>query len=228
MTVFPCHRIALDMGGGGIAMAEALHDRDKLKDGEEPIWEVIDYEKPKESDTYRGLHILYHVQFGRTEWVSEANHGMRKDFEDRRLLFPRFDPLTLELAAVSDLARIKKFEEENKGKTLTIYDSLEDCAWEIEELKNELTSIIMRRTLGVNGREKWLAPEIKLEGNVKITARKDRYSALLMANMVARSMKVEIIHKRASNVIGGLVKSFDKGGTMYEGPEWFTKSARGI
>ena len=37
MKAFPCVEIALDAQGGGIAVMEALHDKDKIPDGEVPI-----------------------------------------------------------------------------------------------------------------------------------------------------------------------------------------------
>ena len=33
MKVFPCEEIALDAQGGGIAIMEALHDKDKIQEG---------------------------------------------------------------------------------------------------------------------------------------------------------------------------------------------------
>ena len=42
MKVFPCEEIALDAQGGGIAIMEALHDKDKIQEGELPIWPTID------------------------------------------------------------------------------------------------------------------------------------------------------------------------------------------
>ena len=42
---FPCARIGLDAQGGGVAIEEALHDKNKLKEGEQLIWPVIDYKK---------------------------------------------------------------------------------------------------------------------------------------------------------------------------------------
>jgi hypothetical protein len=88
MKIFPCVHIALDKQGGGVAVMEALHDEAHLEKDEHPIWEVIDEDKPKDTDDNRGLHILELCQFAKYEWLSEANHGMRKDLEDKMLLFP--------------------------------------------------------------------------------------------------------------------------------------------
>ena len=163
MKVFPCMEIALDAQGGGIAVMEALHDKDKVREGEQKIWPVIDYDKPKDTDDEPGLHILRMCQFAKYDWLAEANHGLRKDFEDKLVLFPDFDSVSLGLSA----------EEDNiEGR---IYDTLEDCVMEIEELKNELSMIIMTQT--GTGRERWDTPEVKIAAGKKSRLRKDRYSS---------------------------------------------------
>ena len=103
---------------------EQRKDDDKIKEGELPIWPVIDDEKPKDTDGERGLHIIEPCQFAKYEWLSEANHGMRKDFEDKILLFPRFDAITIGLSNIED------------GMKGRIFDTLEQCVMEIEELKD--------------------------------------------------------------------------------------------
>src|SRR5210317_974048 len=55
MKLYPCIHIAIDAQGGGVAVTESLHDRDKIKDGELPLWPVIDDNKPKDTDDQRGL-----------------------------------------------------------------------------------------------------------------------------------------------------------------------------
>ncbi len=92
---------------------------------------------------------------------------------------------------------------------------------EIEELKTELSQIIITQT--PSGRDKWDTPEIKLPGGRKGRLRKDRYSSLLMANMTARTIEREIKHDLSCST-GGFATSFmgqrDKlQGQMYSGPE---------
>ena len=176
MKRFPCEKIMMDSQGGGVAVMEALGDKDKIASGEQPIFQIIDEDKSKETDTMEGLHIVELVNFASAEWTGEANHGMRKDMEDKILLFPYFDPVTL--ATAQGLDKI--------GTKAHIYDSLEDCVMEIEELKKELVTIVMTQT--PSGRDKWDTPEIKLPGGKKGRMRKDRYSSLVMANMGARNI----------------------------------------
>jgi hypothetical protein len=220
MKTFPCTRIGMDAQGGGVAIEEALHDPSKLEDGENVIWPVIDYNKPKDTDDQAGLHMLELVQFAKADWTAQANHGLRKDLEDKVLLFPRFDSLTLGLA-------LDKEGKDILGSDLNpIYDSLSECILEIEDLKSELTTIVMTQTsTGSGGRDRWDTPEVKLPNGKRGRLRKDRYSALVIANMLARQMnrtlqsvKYEVIGGNAKDVVG-------QQGSMYKGPDWFTSSA---
>src|SRR6056300_229237 len=220
MKVFPCERIGIDAQGGGIAIEEALHDSNKLKEHELPIWPIIDDKKSKDSDAKPGLHILELVQFARSDWTSHANHGLRKDFEDKVLLFPAFDNLTLGLAMEKDSQNVLETDLEN------VYDTLGECILEIEELKNELTTIVMSQTSNSSGsREKWDTPDNKGAGAKRGKLRKDRYSSLIIANSIARSIS------RADapieyDVIGGVDGRYKNSTeSLYKGPAWFTNDA---
>jgi hypothetical protein len=226
MSLFNTEKIAMDAQGGGIAIAEALHDPANLKSGEHPIWEVIDPDKEKDTDDKQGLHILVLCNFSKYDWLRDANHGLRKDFEDKILLFPKFDCVSLEIAAEEDAAKAKYYKSKT-GQTMDVFDTLEDCVMEIEELKNELSTITLTVTgTGMSARERWDVPEIKLPGNKKGRLRKDRYSALLMANMIARQIQRSEVPLQY-RVIGGFSKDLvgkkeAKNQPMYYGPEWFT------
>ncbi len=217
MKVFPCAEIAMDAQGGGIAVMEALHDKDKIPDGEVAIWPVIDEDKAKDTDDHAGLHILRMCQFAKYDWLAEANHGLRKDFEDKSVLFPYFDSVSLGVALEVDKSIGRK------------YDTLEDCVMEIEELKDELSMIIM--TVTSNGRERWDTPEVKTGAGRKSRLRKDRYSSLIMANMSARYLNVE---KTTLDLgaIGGFADGTPHFGAadekLFQGPSWFTEKTEGL
>ena len=154
------------------------------------------------------------IQFAKADWVSEANHGLRKDFEDRVLLFPYFDSATIGLAISHDQIKARK------------YDTLEDCVMEIEELKDELSMIIMTQT--PSGRDKWDTPEVKLSTGRKDRLRKDRYSALVMANMSART-KHRTPPAPIYDTVGGFAGRVDGGdGPDFNGPAWFTEGIKGV
>lgn len=207
MVKFPTIHIAMDAMGGGYAVSEALHDPDKLQPGEKPIWPIIIPGKKQDTDGEPGLHILELCQFAKAEWVTNANHGLRKDLEDRVLLFPKFDPAKIGISIEDDKLNNRQ------------YDTFEDCVMEIEELKTELSIIEVTET--TTGRQHWDTPEVKIGVGKKERLKKDRYSALLMANMAAREMQrgpspVEY------NALGGFSQLVDKpkGGSNYIGPDW--------
>lgn len=219
MKAFPCVRIGMDAQGGGVAIEEALHDPGKLEEGESLIWPVIE-DKPKETDDQQGLHILELVQFARADWTAQANHGLRKDMEDKILLFPRFDQVSLALA----------LDKENKdimnADLTNLYDSESECILEIEELKNELTTIVMTQTsTGPNARDRWDTPEVKLPNGKKGKLRKDRYSALIIANMLARQLSRSLEPINYDVIGSDLSKTGKKDGQMYKGPNWFVDNA---
>lgn len=219
MKVFPCERIALDAQGGGVAIEEALHDANKLEDNELPIWPIIDQNKSKDTDDKHGLHILELIQFARSDWTSQANHGLRKDFEDKVLLFPVFDNLTLGLAMEKEAKNVIEADLD------PIYDTLSECILEIEELKSELTTIVMSQTSNAAGaRERWDTPDVKGANSKRGKLRKDRYSSLIMANSVARAINRADIPIEYE-VIGGSDGSYRQDETLYKGPEWFTGDA---
>jgi len=218
MKVFPCAEIALDAQGGGIAVMEALHDKDKIPPGEVAIWPIIE-EKEKDTDDHAGLHILRMCQFARYDWLAEANHGLRKDFEDKVVLFPYFDSVSLGIALEVDKSVGRK------------YDTLEDCVMEIEELKDELSMIVMTQTS--TGRERWDTPEVKTGAGRKNRLRKDRYSSLIMANMSARSLNI-VKTKLEAGAIGGFANGqlspvlIDRNEPLFQGPAWFTEKSKDI
>lgn len=216
MKLFPCIHIAMDAQGGGVAVMESLHDLDKIKEGEAPIWPIIDDDKPKDTDGERGLHILEMCQFAKYEWLAEANHGMRKDFEDKVLLFPYFDTLSIDISS---------HEDDMKNR---MYDTLEECVLDIEELKDELSMIQMTQTSA--GRDRWDTPEIVVGTGKKSKMRKDRYSALLMANMAAR-----VLQRTPTQAEYQFYGGFATGGympkgsdNMYSGPSWFTDAMKDV
>lgn len=209
MERFPTDHIAIDTQGGGYAIMEVLQD---TMDGKyQPLLPIINPEKPKDTDGQNGLHILELVNFASADYTRDANHGLRKDLEDRVLLFPYFDGITL--------------AELNLDET-NMYDGLEDCVLDIEELKDELASIVVTET--ASGRQRWDTPEVKISGSKKERARKDRYSALLMANMLARSVKPRL--QFDCTVGGGFARHVQNqdNGPLYVGPSWFTNKIQGV
>ena len=222
--IFPTEHIAIDAQGGGIAVMEALHDFNVLKEGEAPLWPYIKYDdkdpcywesKNKPTDGEAGLHILHMMQFAKAEFTFKANHNLRKDLETQTLLFPKFDTILLSEAITDD----KMLNRE--------YDTLEDCVMEIESLKDELTTIEHSQTS--SGRDKWDTPQTIEAGGKRGRMRKDRYSSLLMANEVAHTLSNKLTDKPHAFTGGhaGQNKT-PKTTALYTGPENIVSQMNGI
>ena len=98
---------------------------------------------------------------------------------------------------------------------------------EIEELKDELSMIIMTQT--TSGRDKWDTPEVKLPGGRKDRLRKDRYSSLIMANMSARKIlrtPAPHVYDTIGGFAGGIRGKIE--GPEYVGPSWFTEGMKDV
>lgn len=224
MKTFPTEHIAIDAQGGGIAIMEALHDANTLKNTETPIWPYIKYEdkdpfywesKNKPTDGEAGLHILHMIQFAKSEFTFKANHNLRKDMETASLLFPKFDTILLSEAITDDKLLNRH------------YDTMEDCVLEIESLKDELATIDHTQT--ASGRDKWDTPQTIEAGGKKGRLRKDRYSALLMANEVSHVLDNQL-EGQEHNFVGGYAKQEkkSKSDSLYTGPEHLVKQMNGI
>jgi len=207
MLVFPCARLGIDSQGGGIQIAEGLRDKDKMKKNEVAVLPFIDKDRPQDTDSLPGLHIIEFINFASAEWTSNANHGLRKDMEDKFLLFPRFDPISLGLVTEQDKVNFERLKNQiGESEALKLYDTLEDCTIEIEELKAELVTIQVTRT--PNGREKFDTPEFKMATGKKGRIRKDRYSALLIANAISRNIIREV--PRPIYTTAGMAANYSK------------------
>lgn len=223
MKTFPTKHIGIDYQGGGIQLMEALHNPGDMLPGERSLWPyIVESSNPmkpdpfwweaekKPTDNESGDHILHIINFAKPEFTSQANHGLRRDFEAKVTLFPTYDTSVLADAIAHDSLQGRE------------YDTLEDCVLEIEELKDELATIEHSQT-SVQAREHWDTPEIKKAGGRRGRLRKDRYSALVIANMLARAIENRLKgHDHIS--VGGFAGQTkkQKSGQMYVGPEHIT------
>lgn len=221
MKAFDIQYIALDTQGGGIAVMEALHDLKRLEPGELPIWPLrqddpMFYPGTKDYgyDDEAGLHIIEMVNMSNAAYTVEANHGLRKDLMNKTLLFPYADAVVLECAEIYD-----------DSKDI-MADTLQECVLEIEELKEELSTITHTNTQ--NGRDRWDTPVVIGAAGKKIRQRKDRYSSLMMGNMLARRLFRTTTIDYSSKGIGGFATEFkgqEINGSLYSGQDEFVKWA---
>lgn len=211
MKKFPCEILAIDPGGGGVSIMETLKDKDKMLPNEAPIYHVIDPHKPRpEEDGEPGLHIIEEAEYSSAKWRAEANHGMKKDFEELIILFPYIDPISYAIAETMD-----EDEEMDIGD-----DTLQRCINDIDKTKIELCSIIVTET--PTGLEHWDTPETKTAVGKKTRMRKDRYSALLIANISARRLArtTVIEHEYGLGGFSSPVKKEENHGKLFTGPSW--------
>lgn len=112
---------------------------------------------------FRGLHILEMVNFT-SSWIRDANYGLASDIEHRRLLFPY--------------------------KTKDNASEEQEEIWEEhEEQLKEICHIVVTSTK--TGVEHFDLPDSAQGSTLKVVQRKDRYSALLLADHAARNLHVE-------------------------------------
>lgn len=210
MKRYPTIAIAIDSQGGGGAIMESLHDKDKMEPGEQPIWPIFGQAKHEWCDTQEGQHIIHMINFASAEWLGNAYFNTKKDMEEQLLLFPSFDGATMGL---TDCVDDSKFIEGG------LDDSMEALIDEIEELKNELTCIIHTKT--PSGRDQFTVPDIKTAEGKKAKVKKDRASALIMANAVGRSIMRDFIDS-TYEVNGGFASPLKElKGAMYTNP-WYS------
>lgn len=224
MKIFPTVRIGIDSQGGGYTIAEGLADHDKLQEGEKPLLPIIEEGKEKDTDDLPGDHIIELMQFANAEWNSRANHDLKKDIEDKVLLFPRFDSISLSIMSEKDKVKFEQMKEKYGESNARVFDTLEDAVMEIEELKEELTMIVHEMTPG--GRERFDTPQIKMENGKKGRLRKDRYSALVIGNSISRSIQrtpVAAPYSLVGTYVGHEVTDKRIGSQMYVGSEYANK-----
>jgi len=231
LKVFPSKHIGIDSQGGGIQLIESLHNPSDMLEGEQPIWPYIKEKNTltpdpfwwesddKPTDGEKGLHIIHSINFVNAEFTSQSNHGLRKDFEDKRVLFPAYN--TVVLAEAQGLDQLYNREIDKN-------DTLEDVVLDIEELKDELATIEHSQTNN-QGRDKWDTPEVKKPGGKIGRLRKDRYSALLIANMIARTIELKLKGQEyyfAGGAFAGQEPSFkQRNNGLYIGPDYIVKNA---
>lgn len=174
---WPPRAVVIDAGGGGLSIQEKFRNPGP---GEVGYYAADD----EEAAHLPGEHILTMFQFANGNDVTEANWGLQKDLESRALLFPRSSALDYALAEAADRAA---------GD-----DGLVDALHEIDQLKDELTTIVREEL--PSGRERWDVP-----GGPRGEVRKDRYSALVMANWMAKRIGGAVPAPERPEAYGGAV-----------------------
>lgn len=204
-------RIEMDSQGGGYAISELLRNEKLLdvKRGDFPIYEIIEKDVIKDTDGKMGRHILHLVQQS-SDFNQVSNMAMHKGFETKRLLFPAYDSVQIEAALIAEREAGIQF------------DTYEDAANEIEELKSEICTIQKSET--PSGKERFDTPSVvtgaSIEGRqLKGRLRKDRYTALLLAYRFIHDTEVSFVPGVDYNDVPGNFKRVSKkaNGPLYNG-----------
>lgn len=153
-------RIGMDIGGGGHAVMDFLCDPQMIG-GSLPI-----LQHDAENKSKPGRYILQMITFA-PKWIEESNFLLQKDIEDCRLMF----------------ASSALFGRVLKGEELAEFEILQE---EMEKCKKELVQISVTQT-STGLRHFDIKPTLE-DKKKKLRPRKDRYSALLIANAIANEI----------------------------------------
>lgn len=152
---FPPLGIAMDAGGGGLAIEEMLSQRAFMKDNDIRIFRHDSDDKAIPASN----KILYMFDFT-SVWIEDANALLQKNIEDKVIMFPM-------------------------GAAIEHSDAADDIITEIIELKKELSSIEITYTkTGKKHFDLMPAADLKRMGDEAVK-HKDRYSSFLLANYLA-------------------------------------------
>ena len=110
------------------------------------------------------------INFQSPEWRKTAHYSLKKDMEQKVLVFPQLDTLVMA-------------QGEIQGKK---HETLDDVCYEIEECKRE--TICIKRFETSSGQESWDVPQVKIisHDGSKSKLKKDRFTSLLLANYGVR------------------------------------------
>ncbi len=204
--------IAMDKGGGGDAIIEWLCKKQPTVKDAELIWPIPDQLENKADLAAPGKKILELVNFA--SWATDAAHNLEAAITQCNLLFPykgedkevmnqykkHFNiPLDEKLddsvkeELFQELWGVDEWEvkEFKKQQSLGIFNEINECI-------NETCAIVRDTTEG--GTERFILPKMQNQPEGNDMRRRDRFSALLLANYAA---KVYLGHgHRSANIPG--------------------------
>jgi len=195
MNRFNIVHIAMDREGGGSAIMDLLSNKNYIKAGEQPIFEV----ENDETRFFAGKHILECFQWS-PAWIREANYALKTELLHKHVLFPsRVDEQLIfsqykrfyNLKSEMTKAQYEWCMSELYGARSDDGDKIgEGVVDNIEELKNEMCAIIVKVT--ENGTESFILPPLSVQqktNNLSDARRRDRYSSILLAAYAARNQR---------------------------------------
>jgi hypothetical protein len=186
-------RIGMDAGGGGLTIKDMLVLDEFTQQSERPIYEV-----EADDQTRPGDYILQMINFA-PKWIEEANFLLQKNIEDKNIMFP------------SRVINPKHYTGTgiiNETEADLVFEEVINCKKELYQISVTQTPHGIRH-FDIN-------PSLEAKKR-KIRPRKDRYSALLIANYIAndyldfiegRKDNQAFVRKQWENAIGGWAEDF--------------------
>ncbi len=186
MRKFNVIGIAMDAGGGGLAVEEYLQLQELMQQGDKKIYRFDD----ESAEAKTGSKILYMFDFT-SDWIEEANILLQKHIEDKTLMFP----MEIQIGDPNE--------------------DIEDIITQVRDTKRELVCIEVTYTKS-GRKHFDLMPSEGKKSVEEAPQHKDRYSSLLLANYLACRMgkisadnNQDIINAYQDNgTIGGYIEQF--------------------
>jgi len=200
---FNIQYIAMDKGGGGDAVLEHLYMEKPGVDPRDYLWPIPDQLEEKRDLSAPGRHIVDMVNFS-PAWISTAAHALEANVQQSHLMFPYkgddslvkmqyerhfqeavggiddegFNPI-IELLQ-QDLWGLDEWEAEERGLQPKM-----GVSQQLDEMVNEVCAIVRKVTPG--GTEQFDLPKLSEQPEGLDMRRRDRWSALMLANYAAKT-----------------------------------------
>jgi len=196
---FNIQYIAMDKGGGGDAIQEWLCKKQDGIKSDELIWPIPDQLEKTADLAAPGKKILDLVNFA-GNWSPEAAHGLEAAINQRNLLFPYKGEDTevirqylryYNVQNINESERQRLFvelwglddwdaQEQNVESSVGIFNNINECI-------NETCAIMKETTEG--GTERFILPRLADQPEGLDMRRRDRFSALMLANYAAKCLQ---------------------------------------
>jgi len=181
---FDTKGIAIDQGGGGLAIEELLNKSDVMHGGDKKLYRFDD----ETFESNNGLKILHMFNFN-SNWIDDANVLLQKNLEDRVIMFP--------------YPQIRDFSDEE-----------DDAQYEISQMKQELVSIEVTHTRTGKKHYDLAPPNISKDSSGTIKHKDRYSALLLAnylasrSNVITNDNKQEIKEMyRKSSMLGNWVEN---------------------
>lgn len=191
---FPISYIAMDQGGGGDAVLDLLHHKQSGIDPQDYLWPIRDQIENPIDLAAPGRKIVELVNF--TSMTTEIAHDLAASVTNRQILFSyKCDEQSIKEQYIRHFQLNRRLTNEEKtaldcdlwGQDEEIKSSGERTIGVLEELNemvNETCAII--RDVTPNGVERFILPNFGDQPEGLDMRRRDRFSALMLANYAAK------------------------------------------